>query len=225
MPGPGSTAAGVGAPAAARLLHVVTHPEVEVEPHRPVPQWGLSAAGRRRVQGLLQLSWVGDVRHVFASAERKALYTAEPLAAACGVAVTVEPDLGENDRSATGFLPPAEFEALADRFFARPGVSVSGWETAEAAQDRVGCAVRRCLDHARDGDVAVVTHGAVGTLLWCSLSSEPIDRVHDQPGQGSHYAVDLASMRPLSGWERLPMPAGAGRQGPATLRRPTAPRA
>ena len=33
-------------------------------------------------------------------------------------------DLGENDRSATGYLPKAEFEALADAFFSAP---MSAW--------------------------------------------------------------------------------------------------
>lgn len=37
----------------------------------------------------------------------------------------------ENDRSSTGFLPPEEFEVVADAFFAQPGVSVRGWETAQ----------------------------------------------------------------------------------------------
>ena len=188
----------------ARLLHVVTHPEVEVDPAVPVPGWGLSAAGRRRVAALPRQGWVPGLRAVLSSDERKALQTAEPLAAACGVPVDVDPELGENDRSSTGFVPPATFEALADAFFAQPTVSVRGWETAEAAQARIVRALRRGLAPRNEGDVAVVTHGAVGTLLWCALRGTPISRAHDQPGQGSHYAVDLGTLRPLSGWRRLP---------------------
>ena len=187
-----------------RLLHVVTHPEVEVDPRVPVPEWGLSAVGRRRVQALFGEAWVRDVRWVLSSAERKALETAEPLARSLGLPVAVDRDLGENDRSATGFVPPEEFEALADAFFARPSVSVRGWETAHAAQARITAAVRRGLARCPDGDVAVVCHGAVGTLLWCALRGVPIDRRHDQPGQGSRYAVDLSTWRPTSGWQRLP---------------------
>ncbi len=187
-----------------RLLHVVTHPEVEVDPGVPVPEWRLSHQGRRRVRALLDEPWVPSLRHVLSSSERKARETAEPLARAVGVAVQVDPDLGENDRSATGFVPPQEFEALADAFFAEPSVSVRGWETADAAQARVTAAARRGLERCREGDVAVVCHGAVGTLLWCALRGVPIDRRHDQPGQGSHYPVDLATLRPLSGWRRLP---------------------
>jgi broad specificity phosphatase PhoE len=187
-----------------RLLHVVTHPEVQVEPGVPVPEWALSNDGLRRAQGLLALSWVRRVAHVFSSAERKAMQTAELLAAACGgPRSVVDEALGENDRSATGFLPPAEFEAVADLFFREPTESVRGWESASTAQQRVVMAVDRCLARATTHDLAVVTHGAVGTLLWCHLAGEPIDRKHDQPGQGSWYSVDLATMRPLSAWTRL----------------------
>ncbi len=190
-----------------RLLHVVTHPEVQVEPAVPVPQWALSVDGRRRAQGLLALPWVQRVAHVFSSAERKAVQTAELLAAARGgLPVVVDEALGENDRSATGFLPPVEFEAVADQFFRAPTLSVRGWETAEAAQQRVVAAAHRCLARAAAGDVAVIAHGAVGTLLWCHLAGEPIDRRHDQPGQGSWYSVDVATMRPLSRWRRLQAP-------------------
>lgn len=186
------------------MLHVVTHPEVQVEPGVPVPQWALSSDGLRRAQGLLVLSWVRQVAHVFSSAERKATQTAELLATACGgLRLIVDEDLGETDRSATGYLPPAEFEILADQFFREPTERVRGWESAQAAQQRVVTAVERCLARAATGDVAVVAHGAVGTLLWCHLAGEPIDRRHDQPGQGSWYSVDLATMRPVSSWTRL----------------------
>lgn len=190
----------------ARSLHVVTHPEVEVDPAVPVPQWGLSALGRRRLQGLLRQPWVSRVEHIFSSSERKAIEVAVALAAVRDLKVQVDPALGENDRSATGFLPPSQFEALADRFFAEPTSRVKGWESAHAAQQRMVQAIERALAAAPAGDVAVLTHGAVGTLLWCYLQGQPIDRDHDQRGQGSYYTVDIATMTPSSAWRRLPEP-------------------
>lgn len=144
-----------------RLLYVGTHPEVQVEPQVPVPQWGLSADGYRRAEVLLTLPWVSQLAHVFSSAERKALQTAELLAVAVDRPVVVDEELRENDRSSTGFLPPAEFEAAADLFFRAPTASARGWETAHHAQQRVVAAVHRCLAQASTGDVAVVAHGAV----------------------------------------------------------------
>ncbi|HJX44191.1 MAG TPA: histidine phosphatase family protein [Geodermatophilus sp.] len=184
------------------LVHVVTHPEVRVDPDVPVPEWGLSDAGRARLRHLLALPWVPRLTRVVTSAERKARETAAALAATTGLPVRVDPGLGENDRSATGFLPPAEFEATADAFFARPTESVRGWERAVDAQARVVAAVARAVDGA-EGDVAVVCHGGVGTLLLCRVLGVPIDRRRDQPGQGSVFSYDPVTGEGAGPWVRL----------------------
>ncbi len=183
-------------------VYVVTHPEVVVEPSVPVPGWGLSAAGRARLADLVTQPWVPDLSAVVSSTERKAVETAEALATAAGVPHARDGALGENDRSATGYLPPAEFETVADEFFARPDASVRGWERATDAQRRIVTAVEG-VAAAAAGDVAVVTHGGVGTLLLCSLLGVPIDRRHDQPGQGSWYSFDAATGRVAHVWRRL----------------------
>lgn len=186
------------------LLWFVTHPEVAIDPAVPVPDWGLSAAGRQRAAAVAAEPWVRRLVAVFASTERKAIETAELIAGPSGLTVTTDAELGENDRSATGFLPPDEFERVADQFFAQPHDSVRGWERAIDAQRRIVTAVGRCLRAAPAGDVAVVAHGAVGTLLRCHLLGIAIDRRHDQPGVGSGYAVDRATLEVLGPWERLP---------------------
>lgn len=183
-------------------IFFVTHAEVDVDPGVPVPAWGLSAAGRARAQHLVRQPWVPGLTGVVSSAERKALETAEVLAGAAGLPVAVDEALGENDRSATGYLPPAEFEAVADAFFARPDESVRGWERAADAQRRIVTAVGR-VTAAATGDVAVVAHGGVGALLLCSLLGVPIDRRYDQPGQGSWYRFDPATGRVAHGWRRI----------------------
>ena len=183
-------------------IYVVTHTEVVVDPSVPVPDWGLSPAGRSRLAHLVALPWVPHLSGVVSSTERKAVETAEELAEAAGVPLTTDEALGENDRTATGYLPPAEFEAVADEFFARPHDSVRGWERAVDAQRRIVAAVGR-VAAAATGDVAVVAHGGVGALLLCSLLGVPIDRRYDQPGQGSWYRVDAATGEVAHGWRRL----------------------
>ena len=185
---------------------MVTHPEVAVQPHVPVPQWGLSAVGRARLVHLLAQPWAGELTRVVSSTERKALETAHALAGPLGLAVQTDEDLGENDRSATGYLPPAEFDAVVEEFFARPGESVRGWEPALAAQRRFTAAVARAVSGAR-GDVAVVAHGGVSTLLLCDLVGVPVDRAHDQPGQGSWFTFREEPRRLVHGWRRLEAPA------------------
>ena len=122
----------------------------------------------------------------------------------------VDAELGEHDRSATGFVLPQEFEALADACFAEPERSVRGWETAADAQQRIVRAVDRVLERARlvpgateDGSVVIAAHGGVGTLLQCALRGVAIDRRFDQPGQGSWYSVDTCTQQVVHGWRRL----------------------
>ncbi len=187
------------------LAVYVTHPQVAIDPRVPVPDWGLSPLGRARAEALAARPWVRALARVVTSEERKARETGAILAQAAGVAPEAWPDLHENDRSATGYLAPEEFEATADAFFAHPGASVRGWETAEAARARVTRAVRAALaGHPPDRPAAFVGHGAVGTLLWLALSGRPISRAADQPPGGGHlFAFPLPDGPPLSGWVRM----------------------
>ena len=100
-----------------RAVHFLTHPEVLIDPAVPVPDWGLSPLGLRRSRLAAERRWPDTTRAVFHSGERKARETAQPIAARLGlVPVTLEA-LGENDRSATGYLPKAEFETVGDDRF------------------------------------------------------------------------------------------------------------
>jgi len=81
---------------------------------------------------------------------------------------------------------------------------VRGWERAIDAQARVVRAVEEIA--AKDktsGAIAIVSHGAVGTLLYCHLAGEPIARRRDQPpnGGGNYYRFTL-SPRAAHGWWR-----------------------
>ena len=190
----------MAAPGLERVFFI-SHPEVRVDRTVPVPAWGLSDVGRARL-GALTVP-LQHVRSVWSSAERKASETGEILAGRLGVRLQILHELGENDRSATGFLEPTVFEATADRFFAEPERSIDGWETAVAAQARIVAAVERVCAAAPPGDVAIVSHGAVGTLLQCALRNRTITRELDQPGQGHWFAFVRAGGRVLHGWRRI----------------------
>lgn len=169
------------------VVRYLTHPQVQIDPTVPVPLWELSAEGLARVEALARTGWLAGTAQVISSGEAKALQTATVLGAALGVAVEVRAAMHENDRSATGFLPPPEFEAMADRFFAEPLASVSGWERAADAQARVVAEVEAVLAREAAGDLLFVGHGAVGTLLYCHYTGLAVDRAHDQPAGGGHY--------------------------------------
>lgn len=182
----------------------LTHPQVAIDPAVPVPDWGLSEIGRARARLAAAQGWAGRLTRVIASAERKAIETAELIAAPRGLTVEIRDKMHENDRSATGFLPPDEFERVADAFFAAPEDSVRGWERAIDAQARIVGEVEAALAGHAGGDVVFVGHGGVGTLLWCALAGAAIDRRHDQTGGGGClFSFDIATRRVQGGWRRI----------------------
>ena len=190
------------------LLHFVTHPQVRISADVPIPRWGLTDVGRVRAAAICGQPWLAGVTRLVCSAETKALETAAIVAARSGLRIEVREQLGENDRSSTGFQPPDRFEELADAFFARPSESVAGWETAADAQRRMVDAVADLIVNG-DGDVLVVGHGATGALLLCHLAGLPISRTEDQiggeaaPGGGNHWTFDRAGQTLLHRWRPI----------------------
>lgn len=182
----------------------ITHPQVLIEPAVPVPDWGLSGRGRERALLAASADWARQIGRFVASTERKAIETGDILA---GGRTPVETDhaMGENDRSATGFLPPDAFEAAADEFFAHPQTSFRGWERATDAQARIVSAVERVLaGHDPNIPIAFVGHGGVGTLLKAHLKGMPIRRDGDQPGGGGNlFAFRLADRAVTCDWTPL----------------------
>jgi broad specificity phosphatase PhoE len=186
-----------------RSIYFITHPDVVIDPALPVPQWPLSARGRRRMQRLLSQDWLSQVDAIYCSTEQKAIDGASILSNATGIPFHQVAALGENDRSATGYLPRAEFETVVEAFFARPRESMRGWERAEAAQARIVGAVEHLACTASGaGPIAVVSHGGVGTLLLCHLKGQPISRQEAQPGTsgGNYFLFQMPEGTLVHGW-------------------------
>ncbi|TWB16353.1 broad specificity phosphatase PhoE [Rhizobium sp. ERR 922] len=180
----------------------ITHPQVRIDANVPVPQWGLSDIGAERARLAASRPWAGKLSLIVSSGERKAIETAEALATASGAPIEVIEAMHENDRSATGFLAPPEFEKAADWFFANPHESFKGWERAVDAQARIVSNVEAVLArHDPNVPIAFVGHGGVGTLLKCHLEGKPIARQGDQPpGGGNLFCFDLAKRAVSCDW-------------------------
>lgn len=191
-------------------LRYLTHPQIAIEPAVPVPDWGLSAEGLARIRALAKAGWLAGITRIVASGERKAVQAAEVFAEALHLEVEQRDAMGENDRSSTGFLPPQEFEAVADAFFHDPEFSVRGWERALDAQRRIVRETEAVLSQPATGDILVIGHGAVGTLLFCHYAKLPIDRAHDQPAGGGHYfSLAVEGRRVLHPWRPMETPPPA----------------
>ncbi|WP_421592169.1 histidine phosphatase family protein [Shinella sp. M27] len=182
----------------------ITHPQVRIDPAVLVPDWGLSERGRERASLAASADWAKEIARFVASAERKAIETADILSAG-RISVETDHAMGENDRSATGFLPPDAFEDAANWFFAHPQESFKGWERAADAQTRIVAAVERLLaNHDPNVPIAFVGHGGVGTLLKCHLLGKPIARDGDQPaGGGNLFAFRLAARAVTCDWTAM----------------------
>ena len=186
------------------IARYLSHPQVQIEPTVPVGEWQLTPEGRLRVEALAASGRLQGTTQVIASAERKAVETGEILARALGCALEIRPRMHENDRSATGYLPSAEFEPAADAFFAEPQRSIHGWESAAAAQARIAGEVAEVLSRGIAGDILFVGHGAVGTLLYCHMAKLPISRAFDQPaGGGNGFAFRRDGGGVLYPWQPL----------------------
>jgi broad specificity phosphatase PhoE len=183
---------------------------VVVDPATEVKRWHLRDVGVERMRLFARSDVVGDVTAVWASAETKAIEAAGLLAGWLGLPVLTCEALGENDRSSTGYLPSGEFDKMADAFFARPEESVRGWERAVDAQARIRTAVSGIIADHRGGDLAIIAHGGVGTLLLCSFLERPISRAADQPAQGYYWSATLPGPKVVHGWRPIaqhPKPA------------------
>lgn len=189
-----------------KTVYIITHPEVNIDPNIPVPQWSLSARGRHRMEQMLSQTWVREITVVYSSTERKAVEGGTILASHLALPLLQKEELGEIDRSATGYLPHAEHERLANLFFQYPEQSIEGWEMAQSAQERIVKAVETLLaEDTTSGSIAMITHGAVGALLLCHLAGYPISRKQDQPGKGggNFFAFSAFSRQILHEWHPI----------------------
>ncbi len=189
-----------------KLVYFITHPNVAIDPDTPVPRWPLSELGFSRMRTFLKQRFVQQISAIYCSDEQKAIDGADVLANDRSLQIHQLADLGENDRSSTGYLPSEEFERVADQFFASPDISVRGWETAQAAQNRIYNAVMQIINEDdSQGDIAIVSHGGVGSLLLCRLANFEIDREHDQPGSagGNYFTFKAGTLELVHGWKPI----------------------
>lgn len=186
------------------IFRYLTHPQVKIDPAVEVPKWSLSEEGKARANLLAKSDALIGTKTIVSSDEVKAIETATPIARALGLDIKLEAASHENDRSATGFLPPSEFEKAADQFFAHPETSFRGWERAIDAQARIIGVFDKVTAHAATDDILMVGHGGVGTLLYCALAQKSIARSRDQSaGGGCLWSYDLETHEMIHGWRSI----------------------
>lgn len=187
-------------------LIFLTHPEVVIEPNQPITEWPLNPIGRARMERFVDLLADHNITSVYASTERKARDGAAIVAERLGLSYARHEDLGENDRSSTGFIAPPEFWDVVREFFGRPHESIRGWERAIDAQTRIVNAVSRILrEDETSGDMVLVSHGAVGCLLTAHLQKVEIGQESrpQHPGGGCFIVIDRESFALTQDWRAI----------------------
>lgn len=134
----------------------------------------LSRLGERQSDAAAEFFRPRGVTGVVSSGLRRALDTATPIAAACGVAVGVEPMLHERRLGALSGqpfdLPGSEWPETVRRWQAgETGYSPEGAESFDALVARLLPAWTRSLDAHPGGRVVVVAHGIVCKVLLLTL--------------------------------------------------------
>jgi 2,3-bisphosphoglycerate-dependent phosphoglycerate mutase len=111
---------------------------------------------------------------VISSAMRRAVETATPIAAACGVPHLQEPLLHERRVGALSRRPRSEADAIWNETITRwtageTAYSFPGMESFDELRDRVLPAFRRVVEAHPGGRVVIVAHGVVCKVLLLSL--------------------------------------------------------
>jgi broad specificity phosphatase PhoE len=156
---------------------------------------GLSADGRSEAEAVARRLALDPVRAVLASPRRRALETAEPIAAQHGLPVEVTPALDEVD---FGGWTGRDFAVLqndpgwrrwnASRSFAR----AQGGETMAEAQARMVAVVERLAAARPDGAVVLVGHAEplrALLLFGLGLGLDSWSRIALDPGSVSHLRI------------------------------------
>lgn len=179
-------------------LIYISHPETEADAEVPVAQWPLAGQGISRAITLSRRNWPGKAWRAIASGEAKAQQTAKILFPS---GFETWNELGEIDRSATGWLEAEDHAEQMRLFYEEPHESARGWERAVDARARMEAAVRRIWMAGRD--TVLVGHGTVGTLLWSALLKSGIDQRHHQSSNGQGWMAESfgpGAWRPIHGW-------------------------
>ncbi|MCC7492061.1 MAG: histidine phosphatase family protein [Fimbriimonadaceae bacterium] len=139
----------------------------------PAHRWGLSLEGRRRCGLLAELVRPCELQAVVSSLEPASQQTARLLAAELRVPVGTAAGLQESQvDAALDWDDPARRDDL-QAFFEQPGELRLGQETASAALQRFGAAMRETLVRYPTGNLGLVSGGRVISLLLATFTNRP----------------------------------------------------
>lgn len=171
--------------AATPMLVLVKHAQPVLDASRPPREWRLGLEGEAQAARLADALRRFAPFRLVSSSEPKAIQTSGIVAERFGIAADVDDELCELDRPAQPIVAAEAHAALNEQLFVQFDQAVAGAESARAALDRFGRAVRRAVSTS-EGTIVLIAHGTVISLFAGSTN---------------------ASLRPFELWKRMRCPS------------------
>lgn len=136
----------------------------------------LAELGRRQAEALAAWLATDELHAIYTSPLRRAVETAEPLAAATGLGSIVDEDLAEFDRDAADYIPIEELKATGDPRWQQlvdGNWAAGGTVDPDVWVGRVVAAVERVVGAHPGQRVAVVAHGGVVNAYLAGVLGTP----------------------------------------------------
>jgi broad specificity phosphatase PhoE len=178
-----------------RTLYLIKHGAPAIQASVAAHEWLLSDEGRGQATALAGRLASAPPAIVITSEEPKAWNTGVVVAQALGVPLRRMLGLHEHLRYSLAFIDAyADFEREFARFFARPSERLLGDESADEAHTRFANGVRAAM-HSSEGDVALIAHGTVISLLVARANKLDAFQLWTGLNHGGFFAVEWPSLR------------------------------
>ncbi|MGE5608094.1 MAG: histidine phosphatase family protein [Bacillota bacterium] len=174
-----------------RKLILIKHAKPAVIPEVPSHQWELSNEGRRKCEPLAEKIKAHAPEIVITSEEPKARETGRIVAGLLGKPFQTAAGLYEHDRSNVPHIASRDFLSWMAMFFQERNSRAFGRESAAEAQARITKAVDGVLAAHPQGNIALVTHGTVLSLLIAAHTGEDPYQLYRKMGLPSYIAFSL----------------------------------
>lgn len=151
----------------------------------------LSTAGHQQAKHLAEYLGSEEISALYSSPQRRAVQTAEPIAAAMGLPINIVDDVAEWDRNASSYIPVEELKAANDpRWQAMVrGEWTADDDTMEGFRDRVVHAIEALIAAHTGQRIAVCCHGGVINAYLSHVLGLPVSKGFFYPNYTSIHRV------------------------------------
>lgn len=140
------------------------------------PTWKfLAPSVKEEIEQLIETGIFDGIEAIYASAERKAIETAIPIADHLNLNITTESAFNELDRGKQWIQTQEDYESIVSKCLGDRSKSACGWESGEAAFNRFMDGIDHITQQTSQDFILVVSHGLVLTLFFASLLNKEED--------------------------------------------------